>query len=181
MESSANNSKVYFYELVIKYGILSAFILYVLFKPGACNRDTTPTAPDTIKKTIIINDTIIQHIEKVDTIHRARPYFYSVFIGRGADSARVTTIIKGPCIPDTVTTTVNDTITIIQEAPPKLTTNTRGRFMAYIAAAGGASFFAPGVTVSYKKINAGLFYAPQTPGAPLIFTLGYKLQFGKVK
>lgn len=181
MESSAtNNSKAAFTFEVIKLAILAAGILFVFFQPGACNRDQAP-APDTIRKTIIINDTILQHIEKVDTIHRSSPYFHSIFVGRGADSSRVTTIIKGPCIPDTVTTTVNDTIIIIQEAPPKLTTNHNSRLMAYFAATGGASFLAPGLTLSYKRVTAGVFYYPQTPSAPLLFTLGYKLQFGKVK
>jgi len=173
------DNKTYFNFEVFKL-VIKAIALILLVKYFAPQHQEPNNKADTIKKTVIINDTIRQTIEKIDTVDRARTRFSSVFIGRSANNTRVTTVIKGPCVPDTVTSTVNDTITIIQEAPPKPTTNDK-RLKVYAAATGGASFFAPGVTVSYKKINAGLFYAPQTPGAPLMFTLGYKLQFGKVK
>lgn len=173
------DNKTYFNFEVFKL-IIKAIALILLVKYFAPKHQEANNKSDIIKKTVIINDTIHQTIEKIDTVDMARPRFSSVFVGRSANNTRVITEIKGPCVPDTVTSTVNDTITIIQEAPPKPTTNDK-RLRVYAAATGGAPLFAPGVLMTYKNITAGAFYTPTSNGAPVLFTIGYKLKFGKSK
>ncbi|AXH73875.1 MAG: hypothetical protein [Bacteriophage sp.] len=161
---------------IIKYVILTAFAFYFI-SLETCNKPPEPAKAKTEIK--VVHDTIIQIIEKVDTIHGASPRVHTVFAGRGAAGQNVHTLITAPCIPETVSTVLNytDTITTIQEAPP---TPNKEKFKLYIAATGGASLFAPGVTASYKNLNFGVFYYP-TGNTPLLFTAGYKLKFGKSK
>jgi hypothetical protein len=164
----AGNKKQSFYKALIF--ILGLFLGYQLH---TCK--ITP-GPERIK-IVVQRDTITQKITTVSKDARKPSGFRSVFVGSGASIDSITTIITAPCIPDSVTTIINNQDTIYYQHAEKRET----AFKLHIGALATPQQFGPGIVASYKRMMLGAFITPFTPSQPWCIIAGYKIQFGNKK